>query len=160
MARATRRIAAAATLILAAVALVACGGGTSTKEKNAYAQQVNAAQTKFRTTVTAAAAGAAKGEQGVAGLQRTLRRFHTAVEGVVQDLRRIDAPSEVSAEHERLIALMGAYGDEVGQTIVEMRNPTPQVAEQAKQRMDVAERSVSARVNAAIAAINVKLRGE
>jgi ElaB/YqjD/DUF883 family membrane-anchored ribosome-binding protein len=160
MARATRRIAAAVTPILAAVALVGCGGGTSTKEKNAYAQQVNAAQTKFATTVTTAAAGEAKGEQGVAGLQRTLRRFHTAVDGVVQDLRHIDAPSEVSTEHERLVSVMGAYGDEIGQTIDEMRNPTPQVAERAKQRLDVAQRSVTAQVNAAIAAINVKLRGE
>jgi hypothetical protein len=159
MARVTRRVASTVTLILAVVALGACGGGTSTNEKNAYARKVNAAQTKFASTVTTAASEESKGAQGLTGLQRTLRRFHTAVAGVVRDLRNIDAPSEVSSEHERLVSVMNGYGDQIGQTITEMRNPTPRVAERAKQRLDLAQRSVTAQVNAAIASINVKLRG-
>ena len=47
MARVTRRVASMVTLVLAVVALGACGGGTGTQEKNAYAREVNAAQTKF-----------------------------------------------------------------------------------------------------------------
>jgi ElaB/YqjD/DUF883 family membrane-anchored ribosome-binding protein len=159
MARVTRRVASTATLILAVVALGACGGGTSTKDKNAYAQQVNAAQTKFASTVSTAASEESKGERSLSRLQLTLRRFHTAVDGVVRDLRNIDAPSEVSTEHERLVSVMSGYGDQIGRTIDEMRNPTPRVAERAKQRLDDAQRSVTAQVNAAIAAINVKLRG-
>ena len=159
MTRVTRRVASTVTLILAVVALGACGGGTSTNDKNAYARKVNAAQTKFASTVSTAAAEEAKGEQGLTRLQLTLRRFHTAVDGVVRDLRNIDAPSEVSTEHGQLVSVMSGYGDEIGRTIEEMRNPTPRVAERARQRLDVAQRSVTARVNAAIAAINVKLRG-
>ena len=159
MARVTRRVASIVTPIIAVVALGACGGGTSTNEKNAYARQVNAAQTKFSSTVTTAASEET-GKQGLTRLQLTLRRFHRAVDGVVRDLRHIDAPSEVSAEHERLVSVMSGYGDEIGRTIEEMRNPTPRVAERAKQRLDVAQRSVTAQVNAAITAINVKLRRE
>src|SRR3954447_17538584 len=98
MTRVTRRVASTVTLILAVVALGACGGGTSTNDKNAYAREVNAAQSKFASTVTTAASEEAKGEQGLTRLQRTLRRFHTALDGVVRDLRNIDAPSEVSTE--------------------------------------------------------------
>ena len=58
MARVTRRVASTVTLILAVVALGACGGGTSTAEKNAYARKVNAAQTKFASTATMASQGA------------------------------------------------------------------------------------------------------
>jgi hypothetical protein len=159
MARVTRRVASTVTLILAVVALGACGGGTSTNEKNAYAREVNAAQTKFATTVSTAASEESKGERSLSRLQVTLRRFHTAVDGVVRDLRHIDAPSEVSTEHEQLVSVMSGYGDQIGQTIEEMRNPTPRVAERAKQRLDSAQRSVTAQVNAAIAAINAKLRG-
>ena len=159
MARVTRRVASTVTLILAVVALGACGGGTSTKDKNAYAEQVNAAQSKFSSTVANAAAEETKGERSLGRLQLTLQRFRTAVDGVVRDLRDIDAPSEVTTEHERLVSVMSGYGDEIGRTIEEMRNPTPRVAQLAKQRLDSAQRSVTARVNAAIAAINVKLRG-
>jgi hypothetical protein len=52
MARVTRGVAAVVTVLLAVAALAACGGGTSTKDKNAYAKKVNAAQTKFAETVS------------------------------------------------------------------------------------------------------------
>jgi hypothetical protein len=160
MKRFTRRVASIVMPILAVVALGACGGGTGTQEKNAYAREVNAAQTKFALTVSNAASEESKGKQGLTGLQLTLRRFRTAVDGVVQDLRSIDAPSEVSTEHEQLVSVMSGYGDEIGRTIEEMRNPTPRVAQLARQRLDSAQRSVTTQVNAAIAAINVKLRGD
>ena len=159
MARVTRRVASIVTPILAVAALGACGGGTSTKEKNAYARQVNAAQTKFATTVSTAASKESKGERSISSLQLTLRRFRAAIEDVVRDLRDIDPPSEVSEEHGQLVSVMSGYGDAIGRTIEEMRNPTPREAQLARQRLDSAQRSVTARVNAAITAINVKLRG-
>jgi hypothetical protein len=51
MARVTGGVASIVTLILVAVALGACGGGTTKKEKNTYAERVNAAQMKFASTV-------------------------------------------------------------------------------------------------------------
>jgi hypothetical protein len=159
MKRFTRRVASIVMPILAVVALGACGGGTGTQDKNAYAREVNAAQTKFALTVSTVAGDESKGAQGLTHLQLTLRRFRTAVDGVVQELRRINAPSEVAAEHEQLVSVMSGYGNEIGRTIDEMRNPTPRVAQLARQRLDSAQRTVTTRVNAAIAAINVKLRG-
>jgi hypothetical protein len=157
MKRFTRRVASIVMPILAVVALGACGGGTGTQDKNAYAREVNAAQTKFALTVSNASQGSGG---SLRQQQQLLRRFHTAIESVVRDLRNIDAPSEVSKEHNQLVSVMSSYGQEIGRADETMRNPTPLGAEQAKQRLASASQSVSTRVNAAIAAINVKLRGE
>ena len=160
MARVTRRCASLVAPILAVVALAACGGATGTKEKNAYAEKVNAAQAKFASSVSTAASEQADGERSLRRLQLTLRRFHAAIEDVVRDLRAIDPPSEVSKEHDQLVSVMSGYGEEVGRAGEQMRNPTPREAQLAKQRLDAAQRSANARVGATIAAINVKLRGE
>jgi CHASE3 domain sensor protein len=159
MTRITRRVASIVTLVLAVVALAACGSGTGTKEKNAYAREVNAAQTKFAEAASNASHDSG-GDRSLTRQQRMLRAFHTAIEGVVRDLQNIDAPSEVSKEHSQLVSLMSSYDDEIGRADETMRNLTPAGAEQAKQRLASASRSVSAQVNAAIAAINIKLRGE
>jgi hypothetical protein len=158
MARVTGGVASIVTLILAAVALGACGGGTSTKEKNAYAEQVNAAQLKFASTVRTVAEESRS--SSLSRQQRTLRRFETAIVGVVGDLRKIDAPSEVSKEHQQLISVMRGFGNDIGQANEAMRNPTPRTIELAKRRVETATRSVNARVDAAVAAINVKLHGD
>ncbi|MEA2153878.1 MAG: hypothetical protein QOE11_18 [Solirubrobacteraceae bacterium] len=160
MARVTRRVASVAAVILAAVALGACGGGgTSTKAKNAYAERVNAAQTKFAATVTTVAQDTGQ-KNTISRQQRTLRRFHTAIQSVVSDLESIDPPSEVTKEHERLTAVMRRFGDDIGQANDAIRNPTPSAIDLAKRRLAAATETVNARVNAAIAAINVKLRGK
>jgi hypothetical protein len=154
-----RRLASIVTLVLAVVALGACGGGTPTQEKNAYARKVNAAQSRFAQAVSNASQGSER-DRSLRGQQLLLRNFHTAIEGVVRDLRNIDAPSEVSKEHNQLVSVMSGYGDEIGRSEETMRNPTPLGTEQAQQRLATASRSVSAQVNAAIAAINVKLSGK
>lgn len=159
MARVTWRVALIATAILAVAVLAACGGGSSSKDKNAYAKKVNAAQTNFAQTVsTVAQAGDSK--NSVSQQQKTLRRFETAIDGVVRELRGIDAPSEVTKEHERLTAVMTGFGKAISEANDAMRNPTPRTIELAKKRVATATESVNARVNAAIAAINAKLRGK
>ncbi|MGI9100515.1 MAG: hypothetical protein ACR2H2_18840 [Solirubrobacteraceae bacterium] len=159
MARVTAGIASIVTLILAAVALGACGGGTTTKEKNAYAERVNAAQTKFASTVkTVAQEGSPKSSIGEQ--RSSLLRYEAAIVGVVDDLRRIDAPSDVSKEHEELVSVMRRFANDIGQANDAMRSPTPRSIESAKRRLRSATQSVNARVGAAVAAINVKLRGD
>jgi hypothetical protein len=160
MTRATPRFASIVTLVVAVVALGACGGGTGTKEKNAYAREVNAAQSKFAEAVSTAAAEDSNGEPSLTRDQRMLRRFRTAIDGVVRDLRNIAAPSEVSKEHDQLVSVMSGYGDEIRRAAETMRNPTPREAQFWQERLAAVRQSVSAQVNTAIAAINVKLRGE
>jgi hypothetical protein len=160
MAPVTRRVAAVVASVLVILALAACGGGgTSTKDKNAYAQKVNDAQTTFASTVTTV--DAESGTQNSLAHQRaTLRRFKRAIDGVVSDLRKIAAPSEVTNEHKRLITVMSNFGKDIGQANDALSNPTPAAITEAKRRVALVTQSVNARVNAAIAAINAKLHGK
>ncbi len=156
MTRVTRRMAPTVAPILAALALAACGGSDK-KEQNAYAREVNAAQSKFASTVRTVSEEVRPGSS-VSRQQRTLRRFEAAIDGVVEDLRDIDPPSEVEREHERLVAVLRGFGADIEKANEAMRNPTPRSIDVAKQRVASATQSVNARVDAAIAAINVKLR--
>ncbi len=156
MTRVTRRMAPTVAPILAALALAACGGSDK-EEKNAYAREVNAAQQKFASTVTTVSQEVRPGSS-VSRQQRTLRRFEAAIDGVVDDLRDIDPPSEVEKEHERLVGVLSGFGADIEKANEAMRNPTPRSIELAKRRVSSATQSVNARVNAAIAAINGKLR--
>jgi ABC-type glycerol-3-phosphate transport system substrate-binding protein len=159
MARLTRPLAALVTSLLAVLALAACGGGTSTKDKNAYAEKVNAAQTSFASTVVTVDQQSGS-TTSLAHQQATLRRFKRAIDGVVADLRKIDAPSEVTNEHNRLVAVMTSFGRDIGQANDALRNPTSGGIELAKRRLRTVTQSVNTRVAAAIAAINAKLKGK
>ena len=159
MARLSRRVAATVTAFAAVAAIAGGGGGTSTKEKNAYAREVNAAQQRFATTVSTVAQQTGKGNS-IRQQQRTLQRFDTAIQGVVKELNAIDPPSEVTAEHAKLTSVMTGFGKAIGQANDAMRNPTPTRIETAQRDVATATSSVNARVAAAIAAINAKLRGK
>ena len=158
MTRVPRRMVAAVTPILAAFLLAACGDeGTATKDRNAYALKVNEAQTTFARTVTNVAQGAGA-KSSISQQQRTLKRFESAIEGVVSDLRGIDAPAEVTKEHAQLIKVLSSFGGDISQANDAMSNPTPRTIESAQRRVQAATESVNTRVNAAIAAINAKLK--
>jgi len=158
MASVTRRVASVLTALVAVLALAACGSsGTSTKDKNAYAEKVNAAQATFASTVTTVEGQSAG--KSITQQRRTLRLFGDAIQGVVKDLRAIKAPSEVSQEHQRLISVMTGFGRAIGDASAAMRELTPRGVEQAKRRLAAASQSVNGRVNSAIAAINGKLKG-
>ena len=158
MAWATRRMAATVAPTLAALALAACGDeGTPASDKNAYAEKVNTAQTTFATTVTDVAQGAGR-KSSISQQQRTLRRFESAIEGVVADLKQIDPPTEVTNEHAQLVTVLSSFGNDISQANDAMSNPTPRTIESAQRRVQAATQSVNTRVNAAIAAINAKLR--
>lgn len=160
MARLTRRFALIAATIAASVVLVACGdGGTSTKDKNAYAEKVNAAQNKFAASVSNVNQQSGS-QQSISHQRETLTRFQHAIDAVVADLRRIDAPPEVAKEHARLVAVMTDFGANITQANAALRNPTTTGIAQAKQRLGSITGSVNARVAAAIAAINVKLKSK
>jgi len=159
MVRITRRFALTAAAVLAAVALVGCGGGTSTKDKNAYAEKVNAAQTKFASTVTTVDQQSGS-QQSLSHQRATLARFKSAIDAVVKDLRGIDPPPEVAKEHARLVAVMTDFGSRIRQADSALRDPTPAGITRAKQQLTSVTQTVNARVAAAIAAINVKLKGK
>ena len=153
------RIATLLSLLLAALALGACGGDDERDAKNAYVQAVNDAQTEFASTVTTVSQRITP-ESSSSEDRRTLRRFQTAIEDVVRQLRTIDVPSDVEAEHRQLVAAMSGFGADIKKATDALRNPNTRSIAEAQRTIANATQMVNTRVDAAIAAINSKLGAE
>ena len=153
------RILSLVALMLGAIALVACGGDESNgrEAKNAYVRAINTAQTDFATTVTTVSQRitpkSSAGED-----RRTLERFETAIDEVVTKLRAINIPSDVEAEHRQLIAAMTDFGTEIRKATQALRDPDTRSIAEAQRAITTATQSVNGQIDAAIAAINSKLR--
>jgi len=145
-----------ATMVLASVAIGACGGAEEVEQKNAYVRSVNAAQSEFAsnvTTVSSAITAKSSAKQDRA----TLRRFEAAIKNVVGDLEKIEVPKAVTAEHRQLVAAMNAFGTDIASANAALRNPTTRTLDLAQQRISSATQTVNMKIDAAIAAINTKL---
>lgn len=141
-------------LVLVLAALSSCGGETAKGED--YIGQVNQVQMDFAATVQKLSSSITGGSSSTDD-RRTLQRFSTAIDDVVGDLRRIDAPREVVPEHRRLVAAMQGYGTEVDQATRVVSDPSKQRLAAAQRRLAQATTTVSAKINTAIDAINSKL---
>src|SRR5688572_1290386 len=107
------RIIALAALLLGAIALGACGDEADSRDaKNAYVREVNAAQTGFANTVSTVSQQITP-KSSANQDRRTLRRFETAIEDVVEQLREIEVPKDVETEHKQLISAMTGFGNEI-----------------------------------------------
>lgn len=142
---------------LVLVVLGAAGCGADTEARNAYVDAVNRSQTRFartferlatRITPTSAAAQDA----------RTLEGFQRAVGVIVGDLRAIEVPEQMRAPHDQLVGAVGRYGDEIRRARAAFASSDRQKVVAAQNRLRGAIATVSARIDAAIAAINRKLR--
>lgn len=147
-----------AALLLGAVALSACGDDSdSREEKNAYVSEVNAAQTGFAsqvTTVSQQITSKSSPNQD----RRTLERFEAAIGDVVAQLRGIDVPKAVETEHKQLISAMTAFGTEIKKATDALRDPDTRSIAEAQRAITTATQTVNGQIDAAIAAINSKLR--
>lgn len=146
-------------LVLGAIALSACGDdGSSDEAKNAYVNEVNAAQTGFASTVTSVSQQITS-KSSPAQDRRTLERFEAAIADVVEQLRAIDVPKDVEAEHEQLVSAMTDFGSEIRKATAALRNPDTRSIAEAQRAITTATQTVNGQIDAAIAAINSKLRG-
>ena len=143
-------------LAFASLALVACGGDDDRDEKNAYVRQVNAAQAEFAQTVTTVSEGITE-KSSSSQDRKTLKQFQTAIDDVVTDLRDIEVPDAVDAEHAQLVKAMSGFGNDIRGAVSALSNPTEQNIEQARKTITTATQTVNVRIDAAIAAINSKL---
>jgi FKBP-type peptidyl-prolyl cis-trans isomerase (trigger factor) len=150
------RTAALALLAFVGVALVACGGSDEREAKNAYVRQVNAAQAEFAQTVTTVSERITEKSSSRQD-RRTLEQFQTAIDDVVTDLRDIDVPDTVDAEHAQLVKAMDGFGGDIRGAIGALSNPTQANIEEARKTITTAAQTVNVRIQAAIAAINSKL---
>jgi hypothetical protein len=144
-------------LAFAAFAFVACGGGSDREEQNTYVGQVNAAQARFAETVSTVARRITT-KSSSSQDRKTLEQFQSAVDDVVADLRDINVPPAVDAEHAQLVKAMSGFGSDIRGAVSALRNPTEQNIEQARLTITTAAQTVNARIQAAIAAINAKLK--
>jgi ABC-type enterochelin transport system substrate-binding protein len=150
------RIVALIALLLGAVALGACGGNDDREAKNTYVRELNAAQQEF-------AANASKvsdnGRSGSVGQYRlTVERFEKTIERFASKLRAIQVPSAVKAEHEQLIAALTRFGTDFQKAAGVLKNPSAGAVSQAKSDLTSATQRANARIEAAAAAIDSKLK--
>lgn len=152
------RFLALVLLAAGAVALSACGDEANSRDaKNAYVAKVNAAQNEFAATVTTVSRQITP-KSSPAQDRRTLQRFETAIQDVVKKLEAIEVPSDVATEHKQLVAAMSDFGTEIDKATAALRDPDTRSIAEAQRAIATATQNVNGQIDAAIAAINSKLR--
>jgi hypothetical protein len=149
-------------VLLAALTLVgaaSCGGEEAAKERNTYADEVNRAQSSFARSFKTLSERITSTTTPARG-RRTLQGFEDAVDDVVVDLRRIDAPADLQPLHRELIDEIAGYGRAIHEAKEEFATGSPQRSERAQSDLVSATTSISARINRTIAAINRQLQAK
>jgi hypothetical protein len=146
-------------LVAAVLGLAACGQDKAAQQRNAYADQVNRAQSDFAQSFKSLSRRITKTTTPGRG-RRTLQGFEDAVDNVVTDLRRIDAPSEVQPLHRRLIDEIAGYGRAIHRAKVAFATGSPQRILRAQSTLVNSTTAISARINRTIAAINQRLQAK
>ena len=146
-------------LVAAVLGLAACGQDKAAQQRNAYADQVNRAQSDFAQSFKSLSRRITKTTTPGRG-RRTLQGFEDAVDNVVTDLRRIDAPSDVQPLHRRLIDEIAGYGRAIHRAKIAFATGSPQRILRAQSALVSSTTAISARINRTIAAINRRLQAK
>jgi hypothetical protein len=140
-----------------ALSLVATGCGTDNKQKNAYVDAVNKAQTDFSTTfdkLSSRITSTSTPHQD----RQTLQGFEDAIGSVVRNLRAVKAPASVKPLHQRLITEIAGYGAEIATAKKAFASRSASKIVKAQTDLVSAVTAVSAQINKTIDQINTKLR--
>jgi hypothetical protein len=146
-------------LVAAVLGLAACGEDKAAEQRNAYADQVNRAQSDFAQSFKSLSRRITKTTTPSRG-RRTLQGFEDAVDNVVTDLRRIDAPTDLQPLHRRLIDEIAGYGRAIHRAKVAFATGSPQRILRAQSALVNSTTAISARINRTIAAINQRLQAK
>lgn len=150
------RTAFLATLLTAAVALAACGGG-GTENSNRYVRELTAAQTTYQETAERLEDGATTTSTPQQD-RRTLDRFAEAINDTIVTLRRIKVPAAVVAEHRRFVEVFVTWHDSVARFVAAIKNnPTRRGIQRAERRIALANQTFNASVREAGTDIDAKL---
>jgi hypothetical protein len=144
---------------LGAIGVSACGGEDVAKQRNTYADEVNRAQNDFAQSFKNLSRRISSTTTPARG-RRTLQGFENAVDAVVVDLRRIDAPTDLAPLHRRLIDEIAGYGRAIHKAKLEFATGSPQRSEAAQSALVDATTAISAKINRTIAAINRQLQAK
>src|SRR3569623_1669850 len=111
-------------LAAAVLGLTACGADKAAEARNTYADQVNRAQSDFAQSFKSLSKRITRTTTPGRG-RRTLQGFEDAVDNVVTDLRRIDAPADLQPLHRQLIDEIADYGRAIGEAKDEFATGSP-----------------------------------
>jgi hypothetical protein len=151
-----RRLTPVLVAVVAALGAAGCGDD-SAKQRNAYADAVNRAQSDFAQSFKSLSRRITSTTTPGQG-RRTLQGFEDAVDDVVADLRAIDAPTDVQPLHRRLITEVADYGREIRRAKRAFATGAPQRILDAQSKLVSATTQISSRINRTIAAINRQLQ--
>jgi hypothetical protein len=151
-----RRFLSVFVAVAAALGAAGCGDD-SAKQRNAYADAVNRAQSDFAQSFKSLSRRITSTTTPGQG-RRTLQGFEDAVDDVVEDLRAIDAPQDVQPLHRRLITEVADYGREIRRAKRAFATGAPQRILDAQSKLVSATTQISSRINRTIAAINRQLQ--
>lgn len=146
-------------LVAAVLAVAACGGNKTAEQRNAYADQVNRAQSNFAQSFRSLSRRITRTTTPGRG-RRTLQGFEDAVDNVVTNLRRIDAPADLQPLHRRLISEIAGYGRAIHRAKLAFATGSPQRILRAQTALVDSTTAISARINDTIAAINRRLQAK
>jgi hypothetical protein len=145
-------------LLLATLALGACGGGSGSGDvdkKNAYVRELNAAQSDFRSSAEEVSKQRVPGEN--AGKVRVVQQLAAAIDKLVATMRGIAVPGAVRAEHQQLIHTMTGFRADVQTLTQTFRAGDARKLRAGLAAFKAAQLQADTRVDATIAAINSKL---
>jgi hypothetical protein len=149
--------------VLVAVATVvgasACGTDKAAEQRNTYADQVNRAQNNFAQSFKSLSKRITSTTTPGRG-RKTLQGFEDAVDAVVVDLRRIDAPGDLRPLHQRLISEISGYGRAIHRAKLAFATGSPQRILRAQSALVSTTTQISERINRTIAAINRQLQAK
>jgi hypothetical protein len=149
--------------VLVAVATVfgatACGSDKAAEKRNTYADQVNRAQNNFAQSFKSLSRRITSTTTPGRG-RKTLQGFEDAVDAVVVDLRRIDAPGDLRPLHQRLITEISGYGAAIHRAKLAFATGSPQRILRAQSALVSTTTAISSRINRTIAAINKQLQAK
>jgi hypothetical protein len=151
-----RRFLSVFVAVAAALGAAGCGDD-SAKQRNAYADAVNRAQSDFAQSFKSLSRRITSTTTPGQG-RRTLQGFENAVDDVVADLRAIDAPADVQPLHRRLITEVADYGREIRRAKRAFATGAPRRILDAQSKLVSATTQISTRINRTIAAINRQLQ--
>jgi hypothetical protein len=149
------RIVALTALLLGTIALGACGGDDGREEKNTYVRELNAAQREFAANASKVSQNASP---SLGEYRRMVQRFQATIETFASKLRAIEVPPAVAAEHKQLVAALTGFGADFRKASDVLKNPSARAVGEAKNALDTATQRANARIEAAAAAIDSKLK--
>lgn len=149
-----RRAGLALLLLLLTLAATGCGSG-DTDQKNAYVDEVNAAQQSFATTFEQVS-GRITSSTTPASDNRTWRGFQTSIRKLTTQLEAVTPPDSVKQLHQELIDEFSSYGDAVA-TYRKALDGNIEELSKAQATLATQTSQTSSSINRTIERINQKL---